>query len=228
VRRLSLDLFALEVAEALQLAGCPLCRVIAEAERIWIESFRREGKSSPEARRAFYRSGGFCHRHAWLLHELVAANESGASIAEVYGPLAERDVAWLEELSQQLGRRSRRRAVTLERGARCPACVARDDIRERKVAFLVDVLGLERARDAYGRSDGLCFAHLARALEQAQAVDLGIARFLVDDWRRRLEEVGKQLAEFDRKRDARYAGEPKGLEQQSWTDVIRMYAGEPG
>jgi hypothetical protein len=223
---MSLDLFAFEVAEALELAGCPLCRVIAEAERVWIDSFRREGKSSPEARRAFYRSGGFCHRHAWLLHELVTANESGASIAEVYGALAERDAAWLDELSQQLGRRSRRRAVTLERGARCPACGALDDIRERKAAFLVEALGHERTYNAYGRSDGLCFAHLAVAIEQAQAVDLGIARFLVSDWRRRLEEVGEQLAEFDRKRDARYAGEPRGMEQQSWTDVIRMYAGE--
>jgi len=65
-----------------------------------------------------------------------------------------------------------------------------------------------------------------RALEHALGTDEEIARLLLDDWRERLAHVREQLAEFDRKRDYRYAAEPKGEEQGSWTEVIRRYLGE--
>ena len=54
----------------------------------------------------------------------------------------------------------------------------------------------------------------------------GAARFLLSDRRRRLERLALGLAEYDRKRDHRYAREPKGDEQRSITDVVRLYAGE--
>ena len=81
-------------------------------------------------------------------------------------------------------------------------------------------------RPHYQSSDGLCFGHFLRALEHALGTDEEIARLLLDDWRERLAHVREQLAEFDRKRDYRYAAEPKGEEQGSWTEVIRRYVGE--
>jgi hypothetical protein len=82
-------------------------------------------------------------------------------------------------------------------------------------------------RPLYESSEGLCFGHLARAVEHALDSDEeDIARLLLDDCRERLVRVRDQLAEFDRKRDHRYAAEPKGEEQRSWTEVIRRYVGE--
>jgi hypothetical protein len=222
------DIFSYDIVEALRRSGCPLCRVEAIDDRRWMNSFWREGKQDSGSRRRFDAAGGFCRHHAWLLHRLVAAAAAGSAIADVYGSLAERDIAWLDELRASLGRGPRRRrAAALGRRGRCPACVATKDAAERKVHFFVELLGDAAVRPHYESSDGVCFVHLARAVEHALENDDGdVARFLLDDWRKRLVHIRDQLAEFDRRRDHRYAAEPKGEEQRSWTEVIRRYVGE--
>ncbi len=191
------DIFDYDIVEALRRSGCPLCRVEAIDDQRWMGSFWREGKQDPGARRRFYAAGGFCRYHAWLLHRLVAAEAAGAAIADVYGSLAERDIAWLDELRANLDRGKRRRPRPLGRRAHCPACVALVAGATRKVHFFVELLAEPEARPHYQSSEGLCFGHFA-----------------------------EQLAEFDRKRDYRYATESKGEEQDSWTEVIRRYVGE--
>lgn len=220
------DIFGYDIVEALRRSGCPLCRVEAIDDRRWMNSFWREGKQDPGTRRRFYAAGGFCRHHGWLLHRLVAAEAAGAAIADVYGSLATRDIAWLDALRASLDRGKRRRQAPLGRGGRCPACVALEAGAERKVHFFVELLAEPAVRPHYQSSDGLCFDHLARAVEHALDTDEEVARLLLDDWRKRLARVRHQLAEFDRKRDYRYAAEPKGDEQRSWTEVIRRYVGE--
>jgi hypothetical protein len=220
------DIFGYDIVEALQRRGCPLCCAEAIDDRRWMTSFWREGKQDPGTRRRFYAAGGFCRHHAWLLHRLVAAEATGAAIADIYGSLAERDIAWLDQLRARLDRGKRRRRAPLDRGGRCPACVAHEAGAERKVHFFVELLAEPEVRPHYQSSGGLCFDHLARAVEHALDTDEEVAHLLVDDWRERLAHVRDQLAEFDRKRDYRYAAEPKGDEQDSWTEVIRRYVGE--
>jgi hypothetical protein len=221
------DIFSYELVEALGLPGCALCRALAADDRRWVESFWREGRQDADARRRFFEAGGFCRRHAWLLHEISAAAGSGAAIADLYGQLAAHDLGWLERAGTSLVRRRRRRPPLLRRRRRCAACQAQVGALERKAHFLVAALGEEEIRDAYRRSEGLCFAHLGRVVDQALANgDTETAIMLLGDWRRRLEDVRSQLAAYDRKRDYRYADEPRGAEQRSWTDVIRRYVGE--
>jgi hypothetical protein len=217
------DFLAYDLVEAFPLAGCPLCRTLADDEERWMESFWREGRSGREARLAFYDGGGFCRRHAWLLHRLVHARSSGAAIADVYGALADRDLARLDKLLAASGIRARAR---LQRRAACSACVAAEDALSRKAYFLVELLRAEEAQTRYRESDGLCFPHLARTVADAPEAGAEVARFLVRDWRRRLADVRAQLEEFDRKRDVHHAHEPRGPEQDSWTEVIRLYVGE--
>ena len=213
------DFLAYDLAEAFRLTGCALCRTVAADEQRWMESFWREGRSGRDARLAFYEAGGFCRRHAWLLQRSVAG--AGAAIADVYGALANRDLQWLERIVSR-----QRRNVQLERRARCPACIAADDALARKAYFLIELLRNGTARDLYRASDGLCFVHLARTLEEAPTEDGDVVSFLLRDWRERLADVRGLLEDFDRKRDVRYADEPKGTEQDSWTEIIRRYVGE--
>ena len=214
---------AYDLVEAFPLAGCPLCRTVAADEERWMESFWREGKSGREARLAFYAGGGFCRRHAWLLHRLVAAGSSGAAIGDVYGALADRD---LERLDKLLTTSTARLRARLQPGAPCSACLAAEDALSRKAYFLVELLRTEAARPGYRQSDGLCFSHLVRAVEEAPEEDVEVVRFLLRDWRDRLTKVRGRLEDFDRKRDVHYAHEPKGAEQESWTEIIRRYVGE--
>jgi hypothetical protein len=219
------DIYSYELVRALGLPGCALCRALESDEQQWMSSFWREGKQDPKARRRFFEAGGFCREHAWLLHRLVAAEGSGAAIADLYGQLATYDLRWLESIRANLDRR-RQRARSLRRRRRCPACAFGAEAVERKAHFLVAILSEEQVREAYRRSEGICFPHLVRSLEGALAAgSRETAAFLLDDWRDRLAELRSGLAEFDRKRDYRYASEPKGVEQRSWTEVIRRYVG---
>jgi hypothetical protein len=220
------DIFSYDIVEALSASGCALCRVDAIDEMRWVDSFWREGKQDPGTRRRFFAAGGFCRRHAWLLHRLVAAEGAGAAIAEVYGSLAERDVGWLDEVRRSLDRGRRRRRRPLDRGKPCPACVAFEAGGTRKVEFFVELLAEAAVRPRYESSDGLCFPHLAAAVDHACDANEDTARFLLEEWRKRLARIRGDLAEFDRKRDHRYADEPKGREQRSWTEVIRLYVGD--
>jgi hypothetical protein len=222
------DIYSYDIVVALARPGCPLCRTVANDDRRLVDSFWREGKQDARARTRFFAAGGYCQHHGWLLHRLVDAQGAGAAIADLYGWLAEDDLNWLEKVSTALSQRKRgRKEIALRRRGRCPACRARDAAAERKVHFFLQALAEPRVHERYSRSEGVCFTHLSAAVAQAlRADDRETALFLVDDWRKRLADVRAGLAEFDRKRDYHYADEPKGSEQQSWTEVIRRYVGE--
>lgn len=202
--------------------GCPLCRALADAERAWIASFVREGRFAPRARARFFEAGGFCRRHAWMVHRRAAELGTGAAVADLYGNVARRDLAILGDLLRD-GRRGRGRRWSLARGDTCLACEHAEQSLERKAAFLAESLREGPVRELYAASDGLCFAHLQAAVE---AADDEAARLLLEDWRGRLTKLERLLDEYDRRRDHRYANEPKGDEQGSWTDVIDRYVGQ--
>jgi len=207
------DLFAFDVNDGLASGRCPLCHAAqADFER-WIDSFWREGRKDPAARRRFYDGGGFCARHAWLLHDRIADHgKSGAPIADLYGALADRDLAELE------------RGVPQRHGP-CSACVAESEALERKTHFLLELLSSPTGRERYERSQGLCFRHLASAVERCEK-DRRMRGYLIAEWRNRLSDVRARLEEFDRKRDHRFAAEMGEDDRQAWSDVIRRYAGE--
>jgi hypothetical protein len=209
-------IFTDEVTAAMSSKGCPLCRVTADDDRRWLEIFRREARRDADLRHGFFAAGGFCRRHAWALHDSA---EAALAVADVYGALADRDLASLDGFD-------RRRRRSLRRTGRCPACVAGEEALERKVFFFLQALATETVGQRYVTSDGLCFAHLAAVIEQAGGDDERTIAFLVEDWRGRLAAVRARLADFDRKRDHRYAHERRGDEQDSVTAVVGRYVGE--
>jgi hypothetical protein len=222
------DFFASDIVDAFARDGCPLCRSLEQAEVTLMESFVREGRKAREARSSFFDAGGFCRRHAWLFHRLAESKGSGVPIADVYSRLLQHDLELIRELEADIstGARGRRRRARLRRHASCPACEWRKASIDRKVAFMVDALRSRDARARYRASEGPCYPHLVAAVEQALETDQEVAQFLLSDFRTRLERLAHQLAEFDRKRDHRYANEPRGAEQDSWTEVVRRYVGE--
>jgi hypothetical protein len=218
-------LFTFELAAGLASGRCPLCYAVASDVRRWLDSFWREGRQSPEARRRFYAGGGFCRRHAWLLHELVAAH-SGAAIADLYGRLAEHDLATLRALLAKNDRRRRPGWRRLQRSDPCSACVEEAAALERKAEFFLEMIASESGRRRYERARGVCYPHLLRLLEAAEN-DEPLRHFLLGDWRRRLDEIRFRLDRFDRTRDHHFAAERREEDERSWTDVIHHYVGAP-
>jgi hypothetical protein len=182
-------------------------------------TFAREGRRVPEARSRFHASGGFCPHHAWLLHSIAARSGKGMPVADIYGQLVQRDL-------DRLSRAGTAGPEALARTGACPACTAAEAALDRKADFFAGVLKDAGLRSAYAESDGFCGPHLAAAVAAAGDGEPGAGAFLLADRRRRLERLAHDLAEYDRKRDHRYAHEPKGAEQWAITDVVRLYAGE--
>jgi hypothetical protein len=202
------------MAKALERPGCAVCTALTEDEARWMEAFWREAMFDDEARARFFDAGGFCRRHAWVLHRQAKETGYGSAVSFLYGNLARRDSDVLAKGKVRL----------LRRKARCRACTVMDETAERKASFLAQVLEEEPLRERYAAGDGLCYAHLTLTAERAGKA---VAAFLLADWRARLETLRAGLAEYDRKRDHRFAHEDKGEEQRSWTEVIRRYVGEP-
>jgi hypothetical protein len=203
------DLFRFDLADGFASGRCPICHAVALDERRWVESFRREGRRDPEARTRFWAGGGFCARHASLLSELVAESGSGAAVADVYGALADRDLAELDAVVS--GRSRKTRHATLSRTADCSACVAAADALERKVHFFLELLGTFAGRARYEPSAGLCRTHLESVVGYAGR-DEETALYLIGEWRQRLAAVRQRLHEDER---------------GSWPDIIRLYVGRP-
>jgi hypothetical protein len=219
-----------EIYAALREDGCPLCRVGARSEELQLSGFLRDGILNPGSRRRFVAAGGFCRRHAWALHAVASSEGTGASVASIYRQLARHDLASLERLTAttpgRAGRRSLRSGLARTHG--CQICAALRASRDAHAAFLCQLLDDEAGRSAYLDSDGLCSSHLrdavARSLDRDGTGDM--ARFLLRDWRSRLEALREGLDEYDRKRSYTNRDEPKGSEQGSWTEVVRRYVGD--
>ena len=207
------DVFGFDLVDGLASGRCPICHALAADERRWLDSFRREGRRDPATRRRFFAAGGFCSRHAWLLHGLVADAEGGAAIADVYGALADRDLA--ESIMPSAARERPRTRGMLRRTGECPACLAAADALDRKTHFFRELLGGSAGRERYERSAALCLPHLRSAIAAAGRED-ETSTYLLRDWRRRLDAVREQLADVCRWRD----------EDGPCSQVIRLYVGD--
>lgn len=79
--------------------GCPLCRLIEEAERKGIESFLYENVNDGIIRKKIRKTLGFCPYHSWLLFETAMRPEISGQlgVAILYEDLIETYVDLLEK-----------------------------------------------------------------------------------------------------------------------------------
>lgn len=177
------DFLAYELVAALARRGCPVCRALSLDETRWLDTFCREAKNDPGVIRTFLAAGGLCAGHTRALCERAEAAGAVRGLERIFRSLAEQDVGRLAD-AQVRGRRGRR--GLLERRTACPACTHRAGAASRKVALFVEALREAPVRARYARSDGLCYAHLAAAVEAAAAEELELVPLLLEDWRARL------------------------------------------
>ena len=98
----------------------------------------------------------------------------------------------------------------------CPACAVERDAEERYLQSLLQ-LPMEQVRRALAGGRGfVCLRHRRRIPE-------GELASILDE---RLELILRDLAEFQRKYDYRFADEPMGPEGDSWLRAIRALGGD--
>jgi hypothetical protein len=201
------------VLEGLGLLGCAFCRHATRRDHDAAWSFLYEGKHAPEVRSAVRAAGGFCAHHAELVLAIALRDDLTAGLAEVYEHLIAGDLARIDA----------RPATPPVPGARCYLCIGRTEAESRMATFVADRLAVDaEARAAYGRSSGFCLPHLRLVVARA---DPGTARDLLADAAERMRALSLRLSEYRRKRDYRYAAEPKGDEQSAAIEATRRYSG---
>lgn len=222
------DLSNYEIARAFHEVGCPLCRVVAADEERSMQQFWRDSRLLPAVRRGFFASGGFCRRHAWLLHEQVMRAGRGGALTDIYDAMLARDAARIATILD--GHREQQNVAETLRDfvhqTACRACEEVEATTKRRAYFACNLLQEDGMAAAYRASDGFCFRHLTDVLAAIGDGDSELRLRLLADWGERIAALRNGLAEFERKRDYRHADELRGDEQRAPTDAVRRYAGE--
>jgi hypothetical protein len=228
-RRTSGDPHGTKLREAVRRAGrmdCPLCAVLEEQERSRVHWLAYEGLSDIGLRKKLRRSKGFCRRHFHMLFDAAGGEIFNlAGVADVMIDLTRDDAEALRSCEgARSGKRAQKAAASLRARATCPLCEAAGEASERKLSALLDALGDDAFRAVYAASPGLlCRPHLGMALRREPPEH--VADTLLRKHREALEDQHAELAEYLRKRDHRFAHEPKGPEQEAPRLAVAAFTG---
>lgn len=197
---------------ALQLSGCPACRVASAELRRWVGSLLHEYVSDPGTREELDRALGYCQRHWGVVMAQGDSLSNAILLRSVLG-----------ESQRRLSTRFRR-GTRLQPGTGCPACRVESSAAEEAVALLcAAVEELPEARELLAASDGLCLAHLGVAVELREHV-LGRARVLTME-RDRIADLEATLERLIEAHDASSEVELTRELAQAWRAALRTAAG---
>jgi len=209
--------------------GCPVCRLVNEGSRRFLDTLLYESVTDPFVRARLRASRGFCNWHAWMLPNAFSPQ---AGIAAIHEDILDREIealrqaarpryglGWWDRVRGRFARARRRRA------AQCPACaISSDSVERNGLHVFIESLAEREFYRAFVESFGLCLPHF-RMLEarhphhpnlpEVRRVQLA-----------KLEALRADLLEFGRKQDYRFNQEPMGSERGSWLRSIEMLAGK--
>lgn len=228
------SIFTAEIREALGQEGCPVCRIIREAENRYFFWFVNENIHSLTTYEILANGGRLCHRHSWLLYDWAAKEGSLQSSATLYSYITDlltEDLRLAHKSSQRkagpfagLSRRPLRPRVSRSPEAQnCWVCRSIGQTEDTFLHFLCASLDDDmEMKESYARSSGLCVAHLQAAFAKASApVGSLLLQKAVSD----LGQLKAQLLEYERKHDYRFRDEPWGEEKTSPQRAVSFSVG---
>jgi len=169
-----------DLLEALDQAGCPVCRLAGEAVDALLQSICYEQVNDLELREQLRAEGGFCPEHA---RRFLAQPNGPLATAIVYRDVLVNAARRLDRagpprqdggrprngvrslLAGLLGERGRSDRPAHDAPRPCVACRARSEAEERHLTTLCARVTDAAVAARYRAADGLCLLHLARALE---------------------------------------------------------------
>ena len=193
--------------EACLMDGCPICRLEHDADVRYLDRLLYEQVNDYKVRLQLRASLGFCSEHALMAMDEVQGKALGLAI--IYDDLLR--VA-LEQLDT--------RQTVLKTLKTCPACENRHEMTGRVLAELSKTILLPAMQAALTASQGLCFSHLQQALEHVR--DPEKRKTLISLQREIMEKLRVELAEYIRKNDYRFTGEPFGPEGDARRRAVRL------
>lgn len=198
------------LCDALDAEGCAVCTLIEQACQRYLDHLFYECVNDVGVRRRLAASNGFCNWHAHLALRIPHAD---TGIAIIY-----------DGLLRGVIERVAYRGSVLPTAAPCPVCESAYFAERTALSELLRWFDDAELQAHYGPSFGLCLPHLQRASDEYKDhPHLPALRAAELEKLRRLQH---ELQEFNRKRDYRFADEPKGAEQTAWRRVIEKFTGK--
>jgi len=226
--------FWLDYREACADGGCVVCAYTDRATRRYLANLLYENVLDAELRAALVASRGFCPAHARTLAEAAVSEAGGRlGVATLYETVVKHLGATVRaalnglSLPRPRRRPGRKIAESLAAHGDCPACRI---LRESERIFAQDLAQVVadpgEGRTLFQASDGLCLPHLRQCLELAET---GTAvRFLLEVEAEKLAALYRDLEEYGRKHDYRFADEPKTEgEITAWRRALHLLGAGP-
>ncbi len=222
-------------------SGCPVCRLVSEAVRSYLDHLFYENVNDGGVRNLLRNSLGFCNTHAWQILETGVGNALGIAIIyhDIFHNLLKR---WPDPAGgdpsrngflDRLGIVSRGFSEFKEKATRairpkgkCPACMQRERMTETILSMALEKVNDDELRRALRSSEGICLPHFRQMLERAKGED--DFDFLLSLQREKWGTLRDELAEIIRKNDYRYQAEGYGSERDAWRRALGQAAGEKG
>jgi hypothetical protein len=198
---------------ALDLAGCPVCRLAQEAGRDFLVHVLREGKAHADVYDRIRDAGNFCEGHTRILRRLgVERVGDRRSLGRLYEWL-------LDDLASD----------RTPRGS-CPACEAAMEYERVSLTAFRDLLHPETGdpdlRERFEQGEGLCLNHFVAAASLVE--DRESFGILTDVQARAWDALSRNLKEYLRKHDYRFSHESKTpAEESSWVRAVAAISGAP-
>lgn len=209
-----------ELQKAAEKPGCPLCRIVADRAKRYIDNMLFEHVSDRGFRARYRAAGGFCDFHSRGLE----AFRDGLAVA-----ILGRDI--LEDRLDSFKKRKPWRPKSP-----CPVCEERDRIEEEYLSFLAgtgedDSGETEEEREiraVFTASDGLCAPHYARLLVTPKGKARSVPGWLKDFQEAKFSELllraGRfiELSAYGRQEE--FAALPE-KDQLVWKELARSLRG---
>lgn len=211
--------------------GCPVCRGAGRAAWRYIHSLLWEFVNDGEIRMRLRAAHGFCREHSLMALDVAQEQAAGLGMAILHDDFLRhvRGEAVLAARPKR-GRRRRRQTRTeherLDPHTKCRACESAERVAANHLRLLASS-GAETVVGREARKQGrcICVPHLGVGLRLARGETE--AANLLEVYLRGEAEMRRDLAEYMRKHDYRYASEPKGREADAWRRAVHLLVGAP-
>ncbi len=227
------DSFYFKLFDRLDVPGCPICSIVIDDSRAYLDSVLYERVTDVPTRMGLRDSFGLCNPHTWLLRDVPASSAPDLGFAIIAKDLLNRFermageppvVGW-RALKGWLGRTRSRLRAKLKR-TRCPACVHAARSESVHLRQLLDLLDEADFSEKYRDSAGLCLPHFLVA-EETQGVHRHFAQ-LREVQIRKAQSLYDTLDRFHEKHDHRAKDEITPAEARAWTDAMEFLGGKRG
>jgi RNase P subunit RPR2 len=222
--------------DALDAPGCPICSLLLEDGRRYLDDVMYERVTDVPTREAWRRSFGLCNLHTWQLIDVSGSSAPDLGFAIIAADLLK---GFERSLSEPQARATRKLAAlggvferirirlrTKPRRTTCPACHETAASESYHLRYLLECLQCEEFRRTYEASAGICVPHFA--LVENQSSDHEHFPILRAIQAIKARTLRGQLEEFVERQDHRSRERLTADHTSAWRRALEFLSGKPG